>query len=96
MNPLPCLVCGCELAHAILNDEQSSRRLRPNQPAFGIAFDSPGHYGSQVFDRLEGTDWLQIAVCDKCILEHADRTRVVTLIAEEKNLKLGRPIRKNS
>lgn len=37
-----------------------------NQPDEGLAFTSFGHYGSRVFDPMDGT-WLEVNVCDRCL-----------------------------
>ena len=58
---LPCLVCGRALAN-ILDPEEGQ------QPNDGVAFHSYGHYGSAVFDPMDGTS-LHVNVCDPCVEE---------------------------
>jgi hypothetical protein len=41
-----------------------------NQPAEGTAFQSQGHYGSTVFDPMDGS-YIEINVCDDCLRKHA-------------------------
>lgn len=40
---------------------------RGNQPSGGLAFMTNGHYGSAVFDPMDGSA-LEINVCDPCLL----------------------------
>lgn len=58
---IPCIVCGKSLVN-VMNEE--------NQPVDAVAFSSPGHYGSTVFDPMDGT-YLEINVCDECIVAKA-------------------------
>lgn len=37
-----------------------------NQPSGGVAFSTSGHYGSTVFDPMDGTV-IEINVCDDCL-----------------------------
>lgn len=37
-----------------------------NQPIGGLSFHSYGHYGTSVFDPMDGT-YLEINVCDECV-----------------------------
>lgn len=39
-----------------------------NQPSGGTAFQTHGHYGSTVFDPMDGT-YLEINVCDACLTQ---------------------------
>lgn len=55
---LPCIVCGQALQN-VIDDAQ-------NQPNDGLAFTTNGHYGSTVFDPMDGTA-IEINVCDDCI-----------------------------
>lgn len=43
-----------------------------HQPVDGISFHTHGHYGSSVFDPMDGS-YIQIAVCDKCLQSAFDR-----------------------
>lgn len=80
INPLPCLVCGCVLAHAAgpLGGEVDERGFALNQPSGGTAFSTGGHYGSTVFDPMGSGERLDIAVCDPCLKERWERTREYT------------------
>lgn len=54
-----CIVCRKTLPN-IMEDG--------NQPSGGVAFSSPGHYGSGVFDPMDGS-CIEINVCDECLLK---------------------------
>lgn len=43
-------------------------------PIGGLHFSTRGHYGSRVFDPMDGKDTkLEIAICDECIIDKAKR-----------------------
>lgn len=64
---LPCIVCGKALRN--VTDDSS------NQPNDGTAFQTEGHYGSTVFDPMDGTV-LEVNLCDPCLLAAAEQGRV--------------------
>ena len=66
---LPCIVCGRELDNVFSESE--------NQPNNGLAFSSHGHYGSTVFDPMDGT-YLEITVCDRCLTKAGEQGRVLS------------------
>ncbi len=61
--PLPCFVCRKELWN-IFNGH--------NQPDNSCTFNSHGHYGSTVFDEMDGSQ-LEINVCDECLKAGRER-----------------------
>lgn len=65
---LPCIVCGGVLDNILENGG--------NQPIGGLAFSSPGHYGTTVFDPMDGSV-LELNVCDKCLKAAIDEESVV-------------------
>jgi len=52
-----CIRCDKELHNYMIDDLQ---------PDNGLAFYTRGHYGSTVFDPMDGS-WLGIVVCDDCV-----------------------------
>lgn len=62
---LPCLMCG-KLLKSVLPSPDV------NQPMGGTSFTTQGHYGSTLFDPMDGTR-LELNVCDPCLLERRDR-----------------------
>lgn len=65
---LPCIVCKTALSNI---DETG------NQPSGGLAFTTPGHYGTTLFDPMDG-NLLEINICDPCLLEAGEGGRVFT------------------
>lgn len=61
---LPCIACGRQLENVEADAE--------NQPYNGTAFVSHGHYGSTIFDPMDG-HFLEINICDACLALHRDR-----------------------
>lgn len=53
-----CIVCRTRLGNIM--DE------RGFQPDLGLAFVTYGHYGSTVFDPMDGS-FLEVAICDQCV-----------------------------
>ena len=62
-----CIVCHAPLEH--LNEQCT-------QPRGGVDFFTYGHYGSTLFDPMDGSV-LHISVCDPCLQEAARHGRVV-------------------
>lgn len=56
---MKCIVCKKPLEDVLAREGE-------NQPNNGLAFHSYGHYGTTVFDPMDGT-YLEINVCDPCI-----------------------------
>jgi hypothetical protein len=54
---IPCFVCGKELED-----------IGVNEPIKATQFKTYGHYGSGVFDPMDGTR-LAINICDTCLIE---------------------------
>jgi hypothetical protein len=61
---LPCIRCGKELRNV---DETAT-----NQPYEGTAFQSPGHYGSTIYDPMDGR-FIEINLCDECLRMYQER-----------------------
>jgi len=66
--PLPCICCGKELESAMGDGAN-------NQPYAGTVFHSYGHYGSTIFDPMDGS-FIELNVCDDCLKERASLRRV--------------------
>lgn len=61
---LPCIICDKPLRNIATNGE--------NQPSGGTEFTTHGHYGSTVFDPMDGSI-LVLNICDDCLRKHAGR-----------------------
>lgn len=59
-----CIVCKKPLE----NIQGPALDESENQPNDGLAFQSSGHYGTTVFDPMDGTH-LEINVCDPCLVQ---------------------------
>lgn len=66
---LPCIVCGTEL-EALFAEHGID-----NQPNHGVCFTSQGHYGSTIFDPMDGS-MVEVNVCDTCMDHAAKMERV--------------------
>ena len=66
----PCFACGQKLAHAFTDESYNH-----NQPSGGIAFTSPGHYGTTFFDPSDNTT-IEINICDTCLDRNKDKILV--------------------
>lgn len=65
---LKCIVCGKTLCNVDSDVE--------NQPYDGTAFTSYGHYGSTVFDPMDGT-FLEINICDEDLKKASKNSQVL-------------------
>jgi len=63
MKTLNCIICKKELDEAF-HDES-------NQPVEGTTFISHGHYGS-IFDPMNNDEYLEINICNGCLLKNAE------------------------
>lgn len=63
---LPCFKCDKEMKSACGD-------LIPNHPNNGITFTSYGNYGSATFDSIDGSESLEITVCDDCIRKYKSK-----------------------
>lgn len=43
------------------------------QPSGGLCFMTYGHYGSHIFDPMDGSTFLEVVICDDCV-KHARET----------------------
>jgi hypothetical protein len=62
---MPCIACGRNLYQV---DEHAGE----NQPYGGTEFRTHGHYGSTIYDPMDG-HYLVANICDPCIALHPDR-----------------------
>lgn len=59
-NQLKCVCIACR------KEMQNIMEGHGIQPSGGVAFATQGHYGSTVFDPMDGTT-IEICVCDDCL-----------------------------
>lgn len=71
-NKIACLSCGEELDNLDYN-MQDGKRVEVH-PMSGLHFRTYGHYGSTVFDPMDGS-YLDIAICDECVAKNLENVR---------------------
>jgi hypothetical protein len=73
---IDCFCCGRQMGNWIYETQRSdgtSSRVTVH-PMGGLHFITYGHYGSRVFDPMDGKGTtLDIAICDECIIENVKR-----------------------
>lgn len=68
MRPLPCIICGADLKPAVADHDPSDPA---NLPWGGTVFMTYGSFGSTVFDSLGDREWLELNICDACLVAKA-------------------------
>lgn len=71
-NKIPCLSCGKELDNLDYN-MKDGKRVEVH-PMNGLHFRTYGHYGSTIFDPMDGS-YLDIAICDGCVMKNLNKVR---------------------
>jgi len=69
---LPCFKCNKPLRQV----DRDVTLPAENQPYEGTAFTTHGHYGSTIFDPMDG-QFLEINICDECLAVAADEYRIL-------------------
>lgn len=69
-----CFVCSRDLFSA-LTGERSQAFQDP--PGRAVIFSASGNYGSQVFDPVGRSEYLEISVCDSCLTAARERVLLV-------------------
>jgi hypothetical protein len=67
-NALPCIVCDRQI--------ESMDDSYINSPYGATAFETQGHYGSTIFDPMNGT-YLELNVCDSCLRRLASEEKIL-------------------
>lgn len=70
---IPCLACGKELDN--LQYEMRDGKPVEVHPMGGLHFRTYGHYGSVIFDPMGTGEYLDVAICDLCIMKNLDKVR---------------------
>ena len=78
--PMPCFRCD--------SPTEAAMPGTVNQPYAATAFMTQGHYGSTVFDPMDGT-WLEINICDDCLKAHSEK--VLHFLRPKKAIKWEAP-----
>lgn len=56
---------------------------KENHPVDGVAFITYGHYGSKIFDPMDGT-YLEINICDDCLEQERLKNKVLKIDINKK------------
>jgi hypothetical protein len=67
---IPCIVCKTALRNIYDSPTEG------NQPVGGLAFSTTGHYGTTLFDPMNGSS-LEINICDPCLAKARDAKEVL-------------------
>jgi hypothetical protein len=70
---IQCMVCAIDLPN--LAYEYSKTPELNIHPNYGLHFRTYGHYGSCIFDPMGTGEYLDVAICDVCIMAHLDKVR---------------------
>ena len=73
VNKIPCIVCHKELNN-LDYDMRGGKRVEVH-PMNGLHFRTYGHYGSTIFDPMGTGEYLDVAICDYCIMKNLDKVR---------------------
>jgi hypothetical protein len=66
------MVCTKELDN--LEYEMQNSKMVEVHPMGGLHFRTHGHYGSTIFDPMDGS-YLDIAICDGCVMKNLNKVR---------------------
>lgn len=73
-NTIDCMVCGRELDNLDYESRATGKRVEVH-PMGGLHFRTYGHYGSTVFDPMGTGEYLDIAICDPCVMKNLNKVR---------------------
>lgn len=68
-----CIACLKELTPAMLGDDPEG----PGPFSEATIFTSSGNYGSTVFDPMDSSMFLEVNICDECLLRNAHAVKTV-------------------
>jgi hypothetical protein len=72
-NKIACIGCSKELDN--MQYEMRDGKQVEVHPMGGLHFRSYGHYGSTIFDPIGTGEYLDVAICDLCIMKSLDSVR---------------------
>jgi hypothetical protein len=71
---IDCAVCGEELDNLQYDSRETGKPIEVH-PIGGLHFRTYGNYGSVIFDPIGTGEYLDIAICDLCIMKNLDKVR---------------------
>jgi hypothetical protein len=69
-----CIACGKELDNLEYISRSKGTKVEVH-PMNGLHFRTHGHYGSTIFDPMGTGEYLDVAICDVCIMKNMDKVR---------------------
>jgi hypothetical protein len=73
-NKIPCIVCSKELDNLDYESRSTGNRIEVH-PMCGLHFRTYGHYGSTIFDPMGTGEYLDVAICDYCVMKNLEKVR---------------------
>lgn len=71
---IPCIVCSKELDNLEYTARSNGAKVEVH-PMNGLHFRTYGHYGSIIFDPMGTNEYLDVAICDVCVMKNLDKVR---------------------
>jgi hypothetical protein len=71
---IDCIACGKELDNLEYTIRSNGTKVEVH-PMSGLHFRTYGHYGSTIFDPMGTGEYLDVAICDVCIMKNLDKVR---------------------
>ena len=71
-NKIPCIVCSKELDNMEYDMKDKKVEVHPMD---GLHFRTYGNYGSVIFDPMGTGEYLDVAICDLCIMKNLDSVK---------------------
>jgi hypothetical protein len=69
-----CIACGKERDNLEYTTRSNGTKVEVH-PMRGLHFRTYGHYGSTIFDPMGTGEYLDVAICDVCIMKNLDKVR---------------------
>ena len=69
-----CIACGKELDNLEYTTRSNGTKVEVH-PMNGLHFRTYGHYGSTIFDPMGTGAYLDVAICDVCIMKNLENVR---------------------
>ncbi len=73
-NIIGCMVCGKELDNLQYESRETGKPIEVH-PMGGLHFRTYGNYGSVIFDPVGTGEYLDVAICDLCVMKNLDKVR---------------------
>jgi len=71
---ISCMVCDKALDNMEYTSRSNGTKVEVH-PMNGLHFRTYGHYGSTIFDPMGTGEYLDVAICDECIMKNLNKVR---------------------